>query len=159
MVLLPQPFKLTRVGPVNLFVDDDEALKRWQTDPKFYIDRRNSVARRTVRLLALRQQSSFARHLPQIMAQKIGLSEATSNMSFGLQLANYQQLKSAVNLLRGNGVRVKTEIIPPELNTSIDYAAYAFDHDGDCLKLLLHGAGGLGRTAASERDAPLSRST
>ena len=31
-VLLPQPFKLTRVGPVNLFVDDYEALKRWHTD-------------------------------------------------------------------------------------------------------------------------------
>ncbi len=56
-------------------------------------------------------------------------------MSFGLQLANYQQLKDAVNFLRENGVRVETEIIPPELHPGIDYAAYAFDPDGHCLEL------------------------
>ena len=56
-------------------------------------------------------------------------------MSFGLQLANYQQLKDAVSFLRDNGVRVETDIIPPELHPGIDYAAYAFDPDGHCLEL------------------------
>src|SRR5207245_9601551 len=28
-LLLPPPFKITRVGPVNLFVDDYESSKRW----------------------------------------------------------------------------------------------------------------------------------
>ena len=32
-------------------------------------------------------------------------------------------------------MRVETEIIPAELHPGIDYAAYAFDPDGDCLEL------------------------
>jgi hypothetical protein len=56
-------------------------------------------------------------------------------MSFGLQLANYQQLRAAVTFLRENGVRVETNIIPPELHPGIDYAAYAFDPDGHCIEL------------------------
>ena len=56
-------------------------------------------------------------------------------MSFGLQLANYQQLKNAVKFLRDNGVRVETDIIPPDLHPGIDYAAYAFDPDGHCIEL------------------------
>jgi hypothetical protein len=52
-----------------------------------------------------------------------------------LQLANYQQLKDAVKFLRDNGVRVETDIIPPELHPGIDYAAYAFDPDGHCIEL------------------------
>jgi hypothetical protein len=72
---------------------------------------------------------------PKSWRKKLGISEATSNVSFGLRTANYQQLKSAVNFLRGNGGRVETEINPPELHPGIDYSAYAFDPDGHCLEL------------------------
>ena len=34
-----------------------------------------------------------------------------------------------------NGVRVETNIVPPELHAGIDYAAYAFDPDGHCIEL------------------------
>ena len=40
-----------------------------------------------------------------------------------------------MKFLRDNGVRVETDIIPPELHPGIDYAAYAFDPDGHCLEL------------------------
>ena len=40
-----------------------------------------------------------------------------------------------MRFLRDNGVRVETDIIPPELHPGIDYAAYAFDPDGHCLEL------------------------
>ena len=135
-VLLPQPFKLTRVGPVNLFVDDYEALKRWHTDVlSFTLTEEIEWQGEQCAYLRCDNEHHSLGIFPKSWRKKLGLSEATSNMSFGLQLANYQQLKSAVNLLRGNGVRVETEIIPPELNPSIDYAAYAFDPDGDCLEL------------------------
>lgn len=134
--MLPQPFKLTRVGPVNLFVDDYEALKRWHTDVlSFTLTEEIEWQGEQCAYLRCDNEHHSLGIFPKSWRKKLGLSEATSNMSFGLQLANYQQLKSAVNLLRGNGVRVETEIIPPELNPSIDYAAYAFDPDGDCLEL------------------------
>ena len=56
-------------------------------------------------------------------------------MSFGLQVANYRQLKDAVGFLRDQGVHVETDIVPPELHPGIDYAAYAFDPDGHCMEL------------------------
>ena len=121
---------------MNLFVDDYEALKRWHTDVLiFTLTEEIEWQGEQCAYLRCDNEHHSLGIFPKSWRKKLGLSEATSNMSFGLQLANYQQLKSAVNLLRGNGVRVKTEIIPPELNTSIDYAAYAFDPDGDCLEL------------------------
>lgn len=69
------------------------------------------------------------------MAQKIGNQRGDSPICHSVQLANCQQLKAAVSFLRRNGVRVETEIIPPELHTGIDYAAYAFDPDGHCVEL------------------------
>ena len=114
-VLLPQPFKITRVGPVNLFVDDYENANVGTRVAGLYSDRRSRVARRTLCLPSLRQRASFAWPFPQILAQKTGPQRDTSNMSFGLQLANYQQLRAAVTFLRDNGVRVETDIIPPEI--------------------------------------------
>src|SRR5205807_9108565 len=73
--------------------------------------------------------------IPKALRRSLGLSEMTSSMSFGLQLANYRQLREAVNFLREQGVRVETDIVPPELHPGIDYAAYAFDPDGHCLEL------------------------
>jgi hypothetical protein len=55
-------------------------------------------------------------------------------MAFGLQLANYQQLRNAVRFLSERGVRV-TNTVPPDLHPGIDYAAHVFDPDGHCLQL------------------------
>jgi hypothetical protein len=56
-------------------------------------------------------------------------------MSFGIQLANYRQLRDAVDFLRGQGVRVETDLIPPDLYPGIDYSAHAFDPEGHCIQL------------------------
>ena len=72
-------------------------------------------------------RAPLARPVPEDAARELGLSSHTTSMSFGVQLANYQQLKDAVDFLRDNGVRVETELIPPELYPGIDYAAHAFD--------------------------------
>jgi hypothetical protein len=56
-------------------------------------------------------------------------------MSFGVQLANYDHLRSAVGYLREHGVRVETSIVPAELHPGIDYVAYAFDPDGFAVEL------------------------
>ena len=95
-VLLPQPFKITRVGPVKLFVDDYETLKHWhERSPGLHPDGRSRMARRT-RALTCAATTSIIRlgSFPKSWRKKLGLSEETSNMSFGLQLANYQQLKA-----------------------------------------------------------------
>jgi hypothetical protein len=55
-------------------------------------------------------------------------------MAFGVQLANYRQLKEAVAFLRENGVKVRLDV-PSELTPGVDYVAHAFDPDGHCIQL------------------------
>src|SRR6266540_3382317 len=135
-VLLPQPFKITRVGPVNLFVDDYESSKQWYEQiAGFTLTEEVEWQNERCAFLRCDNEHHSLALFPKSWRKKSGLSETTSNMSFGLQLANYRQLKGAVSFLRENGVRVETDIIPPELHPGIDYAAYAFDPDGHCLEL------------------------
>jgi catechol 2,3-dioxygenase-like lactoylglutathione lyase family enzyme len=135
-VLLPQPFKITKVGPVKLFVDDYEALKRWHTEVMgFTLTEEVEWQGERCGFFRCDNEHHSLGLFPKSWRKKLGLSETTSNMSFGLQLANYQQLRAAVKFLREHGVRVETEIIPQELHPGIDYAAYAFDPDGHCLEL------------------------
>jgi catechol 2,3-dioxygenase-like lactoylglutathione lyase family enzyme len=135
-VLLPQPFKITRVGPVKLFVDDYEKLKRWHMEILgFTLTEEVEWQGERGAFLRCDNEHHSLGIFPKSWCKKLGLSDKTSNMSFGLQLANYQQLKDAVKFLREHGVRVETDIIPPELHPGIDYAAYAFDPDGHCLEL------------------------
>ncbi len=135
-VLLPQPFKITRVGPVKLFVDDYEKLTRWHTEVMgFTLTEEVRWQGERCAFLRCNNEHHSLGIFPKSWRKKLGLSETTSNLSFGLQLANYRQLQDAVQFLRGHGVRVETDIIPPELHPGIDYAAYAFDPDGHCLEL------------------------
>ena len=48
-------------------------------------------------------------------------------------MANYAQLRQAVDFLKAEGCRFVD--IPPELYPGIDYAAFAIDPDGHCIQL------------------------
>ncbi|HXG35810.1 MAG TPA: VOC family protein [Dehalococcoidia bacterium] len=135
-ILLPRPFKITRIGPVNLFVRDVEAAKAfYQEIMGFTLT--EAVEWQGHRCFFLR--SNTEHHclglFPIALRQVLGLSDRTTCMSFGLQMANYRQLRDAVSFLRDHGVRVETGLIPPELYPGIDYAAFAFDPEGHCLML------------------------
>jgi hypothetical protein len=54
-------------------------------------------------------------------------------MSFGLQLANYRQLRDAIPFLQRAGVRIR--YLPPELSPGIDYSLLAIDPDGHAMQL------------------------
>jgi hypothetical protein len=72
--------------------------------------------------------------LPKSVRAKLGMSGDTTSAFFGVQLANYRQLKDAIRFLRDNGVRVDDNV-PAELHPGIDYAAHAFDPEGHCILL------------------------
>lgn len=134
-VLLPRPFKVVRLGPVTLFVED------LRTSEAFYREAlgftlTEEVIWKEQRCLFLRcntEHHSLAL-FPIALRETLGLSAHSTCAALGLQLANYRQLCAAVNFLREHGVRI-TEAIPPELHPGIDYAAHAFDPDGHCIQL------------------------
>jgi catechol 2,3-dioxygenase-like lactoylglutathione lyase family enzyme len=135
-ILLPRPFKVTKIGPVKLFVDDLAAAERFYRDVLGFSVTEEVVwqGERCVFLRCDTEHHTLGL-FPKACRAKLGLSPHTSSMSFGMQVANYRQLKEAVRFLREQGVRVETDLVPPELHPGVDYAAYAFDPDGHCIEL------------------------
>ena len=133
-VLLPRPFKIVRLGPVELFVNDMEAAEKFYRETLGFalteeVDYRGN---RCVYLRANTEHHSLALY-PLALREKLGLSPHTTSMSLGLQLANYRQLRDAMKFFQERGARFAE--IPPELYPGIDYAAHVLDPDGHCNKL------------------------
>ena len=135
-ILLPRPFKVTRIGPVNLFVDDLAAARAFYEDVMgFAVSEEVDWQGERCCFLRCGGEHHSVGLFPKPLRERLGLSSHTSSMSLGLQLANYRQLREAVSFLREHGVRVETDVVPPELHPGVDYAAYAFDPDGHCIEL------------------------
>jgi catechol 2,3-dioxygenase-like lactoylglutathione lyase family enzyme len=134
-ILLPRPFKIIRLGPVSLFVRDLDAAAAFYRDMLGFIPTEEAVwhGHRCVFLRANTEHHSVALY-PIAMRERLDLSDHTSSMALGLQLANYEQLRDAVRFLREHGARV-IDRISPDLYPGIDYAAHVLDPDGHCLQL------------------------
>jgi catechol 2,3-dioxygenase-like lactoylglutathione lyase family enzyme len=133
-ILLPRPFKIVRIGPVSLFVADIDAAENFYRKTLGFL-LTEEVSWRSHRCLFLRantEHHALALY-PIALRDQLALSPHSTCMSFGLQLANYRQLRDAVKFLRERGVRFAN--VPPELYPGIDYAAFALDPDGHCLML------------------------
>jgi catechol 2,3-dioxygenase-like lactoylglutathione lyase family enzyme len=134
-VLLPRPFKIVRLGPVNLFVENLDAAWGFYRDALGFT-LTEEVLWRGRRCLFLRcntEHHSVAL-FPLDLRNVLGLSPHSKCAAFGIQLANYRQLRDAVKFLREHQVEV-TETIPADLHPGIDYAATARDPDGHTIQL------------------------
>lgn len=133
-VLLPRPFKITKVGPVHIFVAEVDRSVR------FYIDVLGFKATEEVEYRG--QRAVFLRcgaehHslglFPKALQGAQGTRADTSILAFGLEVGSYQQLRNAVTFLKEKGVAFKE--IPAGLHPGIDYAAYAQDPEGHLVLL------------------------
>jgi catechol 2,3-dioxygenase-like lactoylglutathione lyase family enzyme len=133
-IKLPRPFKIVRLGPVELFVADMKTAEDFYRETLGFtlteeVDYRGH---RCLYLRANTEHHSVALY-PMALRQALGLSPHTTSMSLGLQLANYRQLRDAVKFFKDRGARFTD--VPPELYPGIDYAAHVLDPDGHCIKL------------------------
>jgi catechol 2,3-dioxygenase-like lactoylglutathione lyase family enzyme len=154
-VLLPRPFKITKIGPLSLFVDDVERAEAFYGERLGFV--RSEEARyRGARCVFMR---CGAEHhslglFPKELRGTLGLSPHTTCMSFGVELGSYAQLREAVAFLKAHGVTF-IDAIPPELYPGIDYSAFALDPDGHCIQLYYYmeqvGWDGRVRPAADRR--------
>ena len=133
-ILMARPFKVVRIGPIRLFVRDMEVALRFYRDELGFTltEEVTYQGHRCVFLRVNTEHHSIALY-PRALRSALGLNEGTSLMSFGLQVANYRQLRDAVAFLERAGVRVRR--LPPELSPGIDYSAIAIDPDGHAMQL------------------------
>jgi len=134
-VLLPRPFKVTRIGPVGLFVADVDRAEAFYTDLLGFVKTEDVPfkGRRCVFLRSGTEHHSIGL-FPRELRPELELSAHTTCMTFGLEVGSYEQLRSAVQFFTKKGSRV-LDRIPPELYPGIDYAAHVQDPDGHCLQL------------------------
>jgi len=129
-VMLQRPFKVTKIGPVNLFVADVGASERFYTE-LLGLTKTEEVDYRGHRCVYLRCGADH--HCiglyPQALRAELGLNASTTLMSVGMQVASYRQLKDAIAFLRAKGLRF-VDTIPFDLHPGIDYAAHAIGPDG-----------------------------
>ncbi|MBV9579239.1 MAG: VOC family protein [Chloroflexi bacterium] len=133
-ILLARPFKIVRIGPVRIFVDDVQRSRA------FYESVMGLSVSQTVTwnghecvFMRVNTEHHSLALYPAALRESLGLSPHTTLMSFGLQLANYRQLRNAVGFLRERGVQVRD--LPPELSPGIDYSCLAIDPAGHAVQL------------------------
>jgi catechol 2,3-dioxygenase-like lactoylglutathione lyase family enzyme len=134
-ILLPRPFKIVRLGPVYLFVENLEASEAFYRDTLGFM-LTEEVTWQGQRCLYFRcntEHHSLAL-FPSALRDHLTLSGHSTCAALGLQLANYRQLREAVKFLNERGAKV-AEAIPPELHPGIDYACHVLDPDGHCIQL------------------------
>ena len=134
-VMLPRPFKITKIGPVCLFVADVERAEAFYTERVGFVGSEETTYRgaRCVFLRCGAEHHSLGL-FPKELRRTLGLRESSTCMSFGVELGSYSQLREAVRFLKSRGVTF-VDSIPPELYPGIDYSAFALDPDGHCIQL------------------------
>jgi catechol 2,3-dioxygenase-like lactoylglutathione lyase family enzyme len=134
-VLLPRPFKIARIGPVSIFVEDIDASEAYYRDILGFVTSEETQidGQRVAFMRSNTEHHSLALY-PMALRETMGMSPHTTSMSFGVQLANYRQLRDACDFLEANGVRVDRNP-PAATRPGMDYVAHAFDPDGHCIQL------------------------
>jgi catechol 2,3-dioxygenase-like lactoylglutathione lyase family enzyme len=129
-ILLPRPFKITRLGPLSMFTERMQEMISFYTELLGFqvIEEAHVLGKRVVYLRSGSEHHTF------VLADKalrslLGLSEHTSCMSIGLEVGSYSQLRGAVQYLEKQGYTM-IDNIPPELYLGVDYAAHLHDPDG-----------------------------
>lgn len=154
-IRMPRPFKVSKVGPVSIFVADIDASERFYVD-LLGLKKTEEVTYHGHRCVYLRAGTDHhcVALIPIALRDRLGLDRTTSLLSFGVEMGSYAQLRNAMTFLRQKGVRF-TEAIPADLHPGIEYAAYAIADDGHLIQLYFGmeqiGWDGRPRPAASRR--------
>lgn len=133
-ILLARPFKIVKLGPVSLFVENVERAEAWYRETLGFVVT-ETVTYQGHRCVFLRNNTehhSLALY-PVALRSILGLREDSSTMAIGLQLANYQQLLDGIAFLKSRGVTLQE--LPAELTPGLDHSILARDPDGHAVQL------------------------
>jgi len=134
-VLLPRPFKVTRLGPISMFTERMEEMLAFYTELLGFqiVEEAEYLGKRIVYLRTGTEHHTLVL-ADKALRRRIGLSEHTSCLSIGMEVGSYSQLRAAVEYLVKEGLSL-VDNIPPELYLGVDYAAHLADPDGHLVRL------------------------
>lgn len=133
-VLLPRPFKVTRLGPIGLFVADPSAsLAFYESRLGFALSESVDTPHGACHYLRAGTEHHSLAIVPRALRAALGLSEHTTTGWVGLQLGSYRQLHDAISFLANNGVRL--EETPVQLLPGVEHSVFAFDPAGHAFLL------------------------
>ncbi len=146
-VLLPRPFKVTRLGPISMFTERMQEMLPFYTELLGFqvVEEAEYLGRRIVYLRSGSEHHTFVLADKELRS-RIGLSEHTSCLSIGMEVGSYSQLRAAMQHLLQQG-HTLIDGVPPELYLGVDYAAHFRDPDGHlvCLYYYMEQVGWDGR--------------
>jgi catechol 2,3-dioxygenase-like lactoylglutathione lyase family enzyme len=133
-VKLSRPFKITKIGPVRLWARDmnKEVDCYMRLFGLRITEEVTWNGHRCVFLRANTEHHSMALY-PEALREALGLCPRSSCFSIGFRLGNYQQLRDAIDFLKGEDVEIR--YLPPELFAGMDYTAFAIDPQGHAVQL------------------------
>lgn len=133
-VLMALPFKPTRIGPANIFVEDLDAAEKFYAKTLGLVKSEETTVagHRAIFLRANTEHHSLGL-FPLELRSELGLSEHSTLLSFGVQVGSYEQLRAAKGFLEENAVKLID--LPAELHPGVDYVIHAVDPDGHVMQL------------------------
>ncbi len=134
-ILLRRPFKITRIGPVSIFVSDVDASARFYSELLGLVHTEEvTVKGDRCRFLRAGSEHHVLALFPKSLRAELKLNARTSLATFGLEVGSYRQLLDALEFLRARGWKILSDL-PAELHLGIDYAAFVLDPEGHCIML------------------------
>lgn len=133
-VLVSRPFKITRIGPLRLFVDDIDAARAFYRDVLGLrvTEEIEYEGLRCVLLRAGTEHHSIGLY-PIELRERLQLSSHSTTFAIGMQVGGYRQLRDARTYLLKHGM---TEVkLPPELFPGMPRAFRVRDPDGHLIEL------------------------
>jgi catechol 2,3-dioxygenase-like lactoylglutathione lyase family enzyme len=131
---MSRPFKIVGIGPISLFVDDLSKTEAFYTEVLgFSVRERVGWNGHRGVVLTFGAEYFMLALYESALRPDLGLPERANSMALGFRVANYRQLRAAVEFMRARGaeeVRVPAELVP-----GFDYVAHLKDPDGNLVQL------------------------
>ena len=135
--LLPRPFRVVQLGPVNLFVGDvDGALAYYRDELGLRLSETVRFEGHSCHFLRANTEHHSLGLFPLELRGRLDLSPHTTCMSFGVRVADYRQLREARAFLEAAGVPIRE--LPAPLSPGMDRSFFAFDPDGHAVQFYFH---------------------
>jgi catechol 2,3-dioxygenase-like lactoylglutathione lyase family enzyme len=133
-ILMSKPFKITGIGPVSLFVDDLGSARTFYREVLGFAERAEVAwgAHRGVLMNIGAEHYSLALYESGLRPE-LGLADKLDSMALGFRVANYRQLRDAIDFMVARGA--KEVDVPAELVPGYDYVAHLEDPDGNLVQL------------------------